>query len=133
VDTGGQILALKNDALDVTPWTVTLGAEYRFTWMGRDSFVRGDYEYNSKRTTAIPAEDPGTKYYDHGLVPNPATNQLSLRAGMNFEKWDLALFAENVLNAHPRLNLTHQDKFTQLYEAQTLRPRTIGVAATYRY
>jgi iron complex outermembrane recepter protein len=133
VDTGGQILALKNDALDVTPWTVTVGAEYRFTWLNRDAFVRGDYEYNSKRTTAIPAEDPGTKYYDPGLVPNPATNQLSLRAGVNFDKWDLALFAENVLNAHPRLNLAHQDKYTQLYEAQTLRPRTIGVAATYRY
>lgn len=133
VDTGGQILALKNDALDVTPWTVTVGAEYRFTWLSRDAFVRGDYEYNSKRTTAIPAEDPGTKYYDPGLVPNPATNQLSLRAGVNFDKWDLALFAENVLNAHPRLNLAHQDKYTQLFEAQTLRPRTIGVAATYRY
>lgn len=133
VDTGGQILALKNDALDVTPWTVTLGAEYRFEWLGRDAFVRGDYEYNSKRTTAIPAEDPGTKYYDAGLVPNPATNQLSLRAGMNFDKWDLALFAENVLNAHPRLDLTHQDKYTTLYEAKTLRPRTIGIAATYHY
>ena len=58
---------------------------------------------------------------------------MSLRGGINLGRWDLALFAENLFNAHPQLNLQHQDKFTLLYEAQTFRPRTIGMAASFRY
>src|SRR5262249_8700324 len=106
--TGGQVLALKGDSLDVTPWTATIGAQYNFDLLRRRAFIRGDYEYNSKRTTRIAAEDPGTKYYDPGLVPNPATSQMSLRGGVNLGRWDLALYANNLFNAHPQLNLGHQ-------------------------
>ncbi len=133
LSSGGDVLALKGDALDVTPWTVAAAAEYKFTLLDHDAFVRTDYEYNSRRTTATTAEDPGTKYFDPGLRPNPATNQVSVRGGLNWNKWDLALFADNLLNAHPQLNLTHQDKFTLLYEAGTFRPRTVGVSASYHY
>jgi outer membrane receptor protein involved in Fe transport len=129
----GSILAIKGDALDVTPWTTTLGAEYRFKVLGHDGFWRADWEFASKRTTRTAAEDPGTTYYDAGLRPNPATNQVSLRAGLTLAKWDFALFGENLLNAHPQLNLTHEDQYTQLYEAQTLRPLTIGLSAAFHY
>lgn len=129
----GQVLALKGDSLDVTPWTVSAGAQYNFDLLRRRAFIRGDYEYNGKRTTPIAAEDPGTKYYDPGLVPNPAYSQVSLRSGVNLGRWDLALYAENLFDAHPQLNLQHQDKYTLLYEAQTLRPRTVGLAASFRY
>jgi outer membrane receptor protein involved in Fe transport len=132
-DTNGDILAAKGDALDVAPWTVTLGAQYNFQLMGRPAFVRADDEYASKRTTPIPAEDPTNVNYDAGLKPDPATNQLSLRAGLTVDKWDLAVYANNVLNSHPQLNLQHQDSGTLLYEAETFRPLTIGVAATFRY
>jgi hypothetical protein len=47
--------------------------------------------------------------------------------------WDVALFMNNVFNAHPRLDLNHQDTATLLYEATTLRPRTAGVTVTVRY
>jgi hypothetical protein len=40
---------------------------------------------------------------------------------------------ENVLNAHPQLNLAHQDSGTALYTAESLRPRTTGITASYRY
>ena len=129
----GKVLAVKGDALDITPWTVALGAQYSFDLLQRNAFIRADYQYNSKRTTPTPAEDPNTGYYDPGLVPNPATSQMSLRGGINLGRWDLALFAENLFNAHPQLNLQHQDKFTLLYEAQTFRPRTVGIAASFRY
>ena len=129
----GQILAKKGDALDVTPWTVALGAQYRFALREHDSFVRADYEFASKRTKPIPGEDPNTTYYDSGLVPNPVTNQVSLRAGITIAKVDWAIYAENLFNAHPRLNLQHQDQYTTLYEAETLRPLTVGFAASYRY
>ena len=126
-------LSIKGDALDVTPWTVSFGAQYNFTIFDHDAFIRGDDEFNSKRTTPTAAEDSNTVYYDPGLVPNPATNQLSLRGGVSIAKWDLAVFADNVLDAHPQLNLTHQDRYTLLFEAQTFRPRTIGVSSSYRF
>jgi len=132
-DVFNNILAEKGDALDVVPWTVTLGAQYNFHVFDHPAFLRADDEFNSKRTTPIPAEDPATTYYDPGLVPNPATNLLNLRAGMSVDKWDLALYINNALNAHPQLNLQHQDSDTLLYEAQTFRPLTVGFAATFRY
>jgi outer membrane receptor protein involved in Fe transport len=133
LDANGDVLNVKGDALDLAPWTVTVAAQYAFTVMGREGFLRADYEFASKRTAPIPNEDPATAFYDPGLVPNPATHQVSMRAGVTIGAWDLALYANNLLNAHPVLNLTHQDSATTLYEATTLRPRTIGMAATFKY
>ena len=127
------ILALKGDALDVVPWTVTLGGQYDFTVWDLPAFGRFDYEFNSKRTTRIPGEDPGTTYFDSGLVPNPATNLVAIRGGVTVKKWEFELYVENLLDSHPQLDLAHQDSGTALYEAQTFRPRTIGMAASYRF
>ena len=129
----GAVLALKGDALDATPWTVTVGAQYDFTLMGKDAFVRADYEFNSRRDRPLPEEDAGTTYFDPGLVPDPATNLVSIRGGATIGTLDLALFVDNLFNAHPQLDLNHQDSGTALYEATTFRPRTIGISANYRY
>jgi outer membrane receptor protein involved in Fe transport len=133
LSSNGAILAIKGDSLGAVPWTVTVGAQYNFRFLDQDAFIRGDDEFESHRTTPIPGEDPGTTYYDPGLVPNPATNQLSARAGVTFPKWEIELFVNNLLNAHPQLDLTHQDQFTTLFEATTFRPRTVGISATVRY
>ena len=133
IDASMSTLALKGDALDAVPWTVSVGAQYNFSLMGKDAFVRADYEFNSRRTRPTPAEDPGTTYYDPGLVPDPRTNLVSARAGATIGSLDLALFVDNLLNAHPRLNLNHQDSGTALFEATTFRPRTFGLSANYRY
>jgi outer membrane receptor protein involved in Fe transport len=130
----GVLLAAKGDVLDVAPWTVSLGAQYDFTLMDHDGFIRADYEFQSRRTHAIPAEDPlVVNFYDPGLVPNPATNLVSLRTGMTFTKFNVALYVDNLFDAHPQLDLQHQDGGTALFEANTFRPRTIGVALDYRY
>ncbi|MGI8839474.1 MAG: TonB-dependent receptor [Caulobacteraceae bacterium] len=133
LDANGDVLNVKGDSLDVVPWTVTLGAQFNFPLMARDGYFRVDYEYNSRRTTPIPNEDPATAFYDPGLVANPATNLVSARLGLNLMKWDVALFVDNLFNSHPQLNLNHQDQDTPLYEATTFRPRTIGLSANVRY
>ncbi len=102
--------------------------------LGHDSYVRLDYEFQSSETGVTPARDPVTTSFDPGLVAQPQTNVVTLRAGMTFNNnINVAVFADNLLNSHPQLNLTHQDEFTLLYEAETLRPRTIGITAAYRY
>jgi outer membrane receptor protein involved in Fe transport len=131
--TGFQI-STKGDVLDVAPWTLSLGAQYNFTVYDHDGFIRADYEYSSKRTKPIPTEDPNnTGAYVNGLVPDPATNQVSMRAGLSLGKADVAIFVENLLNAHPQLNLQHQDGGTALFEATSLRPRTVGLALSYKF
>ena len=133
LDTFGNILAEKGDALDVAPWTVTVGAQYNFDLFSRPAFIRADYEFKSKRTTPIPAEDPNTTYFDPGLVPDPQTQLVNLRAGVTLSNFDVAVFAYNVFNSHPQLDLTHEDSSTLLYEAQTFRPLTVGVAVNIKY
>ncbi len=133
LDINGDVLNEKGDSLDVAPWTVTLAAQYSFKLFDQDAFVRGDYEFQSRRTAPIPNEDPNTAFYDGGLVPDPSTHQVSMRAGLTFGKVDLAVFANNLFNAHPQLSLQHQDSNTLLYEATTFRPRTIGLSANFHY
>ena len=131
--TAGLIQAIAGDKLPGSPWTLSLGAQYNTQMMGHDSFFRIDYEFSSAETGLSPSRDPGTSLYDAGLVGEPETNQLSMRAGMTLSDFDLAVFGQNILNAHPQLDLNHQDNKTLLFEAATLRPRTIGISATYHY
>jgi len=135
LDASGDVLQVAGDALEGEngPWTATVGVQYNFTVLDKDAFVRVDDEFQNKRTTPNPNEDPRTAFYDPGLQPNPATNQLSLRGGVTIAQCNLALFINNLTNSQPRLNLTHEDSATALYEAETLRPRTIGLAASFKY
>ncbi len=133
LDANGDILNEKGDALEVAPWTLAVGVQYDFTVLNRDAFARVDDEFQSRRTTPIPNEDPATAFYDSGLRPDPATNLLALRLGVSLERWDIAVFANNLLDTHPQLNLQHQDASTALFEATTLRPRTVGMAANYKF
>lgn len=129
----GAIIVYRGDSLGISPWTVALGAEYDFSAFGRDGFIRADYEFASRDDRLTPQRQPGSGTYDPHLVPDPATNFVSMRAGTTIGDWDFALFMENVLDAHPQLDLNHQDQYTELYEATTFRPRTTGIAINYRY
>jgi outer membrane receptor protein involved in Fe transport len=129
---GGQLLASKGDKLPGSPWTFSLGAQYNTPFFGHDAFVRMDYQYESTTPTNVVTHDPLSSSYDPALVPNPAKNIFTLRAGATFGNLALTLFADNLFNAHPKLDLTHQDSATLLFEATAERPRTIGITATYR-
>jgi iron complex outermembrane receptor protein len=129
----GNLLARKGDALDIVPWTTTIGVQYDFLIQDYSAFVRADYEFSSRRNRPIIAEDPATRYYDAGLHPDPATNLVSLRTGITLDKLEFNLFMDNVFDAHPQLHLAHQDKYTLLYTAETFRPRTTGISVSYRF
>src|SRR5262249_26351517 len=115
------------------PWSFSFGAQYDTKIWEHDSFLRLDYEFSSNEIGLTPERDPATTLFDGGLVPEPQINRLSIRGGMSFDRFNVALFMDNVLNAHPELDLNHQDEDTLLYEASTLRPRTFGLTVTYRY
>lgn len=133
VDANGDLLSAKGDWLNVSPWTLTVGAQYGFKVAGDPGFVRLDYEFISHRPGTQPSQDPATAFYDPGLVTDGANHLVSFRAGLELEHWGLAVYVNNLLNTHPRFDLTHQDQFTTLYEARTFRPRTISLAASFNY
>jgi outer membrane receptor protein involved in Fe transport len=132
-ESAGLILADKGNKLPGSPWTFSLGAQYSDNILGRDSFIRVDYEFTSRETGLTPERDPNTTLYDGGLIPEAETDNVSLRAGMTLDSTVVSVFADNLLDSHPQLDLNHQDSNTLLYEASTLRPRTIGVNAVYHY
>ncbi len=125
-------LANKGDTIPgVSPWTVTVGGQYDFTIGGADGFVRADYEFASRNPYLTTAANNATG--DPALINDPQTNQVSARAGMTFGKLEVQVFGNNLLNSHPQLGITHQDQFTALFEAETLRPRTLGMSVGYKF
>jgi len=125
-------LTARGEALPGSPWSASLGAQYNMTAWGHEGYIRADYEYSGKSYCTIGAYSSSTASYDPSLVPDPAYSQVSARAALTFGNLNLALFAQNIFDAHPQLNLSHQDSATILFEAETLRPRTIGLTATYK-
>ncbi len=136
----GLLLARNGDKLPGSPWTFSIGAQYTTQVMGHDAFLRMDYQFASRETGHTPSRDPfvdpvfgNTTSFDPALLPQPETNIFSLRGGMTFDRIAVNVFADNLFNSQPQLNYGHQDSDTLLFEAETLRPRTIGISATYRY
>jgi outer membrane receptor protein involved in Fe transport len=131
-DATTPLLVADGDTLGGAPWTLAAGAQYSFLVGDWASFVRADYAFAARNPWTEPAHNPATSAFDPGLSANPATSHLSLRAGTALGKWELEVFVQNLLDAHPQLDLTHQDAATLLYEASTLRPRTFGMSLSYR-
>ncbi|HEY3638531.1 MAG TPA: TonB-dependent receptor [Rhizomicrobium sp.] len=133
----GSLLVGSGEAIGsqpyISPWTFTAGAEYDFEAFGNESYARLDDEFASENNWPLATQNPLSESYDPHLVSDPATNSLAARAGMTFDNWDAAIFMNNVLDSHPRLDLNHQDTNTLLYEASTFRPRTTGIEVNYRF
>jgi outer membrane receptor protein involved in Fe transport len=133
----GSLLVGNGDAIGgqpwISPWTATAGAEYDFQILERDAYFRADYEFASHNSWPLVTQNPASESFDPNLVADPATSFVSARLGATIGTLDASLFMNNVLDAHPKLDLNHQDSSTLLYEASTFRPRTTGITLTYRY
>ncbi len=142
-----------------SPWTITLGAEYKFKLFERSTYIRMDAEHETKNSRLTAAEDPATVQYAacstaSGSVVScaytpSATTFVSLRAGQEFSGWNISGFIDNLFDTHTTTNYNYQgvDGFgpaipgtygnapvaTPLYRNFTFRPRTFGITATYRY
>jgi iron complex outermembrane receptor protein len=159
---GGETVAppvvSKGDRLLGAPWTILASAEYAApiaAWAGRTVYVRLDYQRTTAQTALIPGIDYKNALFDDTVPGLPATKDLSLRAGMRFSGVDVSLFATNLTNDHPLMFASRdianncvsgyscgtQPMATypgsvntdNLYFGRGVKPRTIGVTATYRY
>jgi outer membrane receptor protein involved in Fe transport len=118
------------------PWSFVGSAEYVFAqWRDRAPYVRADFQYQTAQTALLPGQDVANGLNDTTIPGLPINRNLNLRGGMRWDGIDVSVFANNVTDTHPQLFLSRDiaADFDQQYFARGVRPRTVGVTATYRY
>jgi len=118
----------------VSPWNVGAALEYSAALArGATATLRADDIFRSRNPGPFAANDPNSVSDWPGVPPDPSTNLLNLRATVQWASYATSLFVNNALDAHPVLlrNTTSFD--FALSVAQTFRPRTLGLAASWRY
>ena len=127
------------DHLVGSPWTALLSAEYAphlNVFGGSTGYVRVDYQHTSAQSDLLPGQNAKNALYDTTIPGLPTTQNVNLRAGMRLYGLDLSVFANNLTNEHPVLFASRDSTnaaVDNLYYGRSVRPRTIGLTATYRY
>jgi len=126
------------------PWNIAIGAQYDFKVAERATFVRLDWEYTSRNPWLAAVQDPASVQYDANVYTLSPTHFASLRGGMTFGDWQVALFCDNLFDSHTTINyeLSQTDANNPAYlanplaptslqqNAYTWQPRTIGITVT---
>lgn len=128
-----RIVVNKGNSLGVAPWTASLSADYRYTFMQRSLYLRGDVAYSAHNSDLLPNMDPTTTSYDATAIQAPSTYLVNVRAGLELRGWDVSVFATNLLNETRALSHTHHTRSSPLFFLTTFDPRTVGVTATMRF
>jgi outer membrane receptor protein involved in Fe transport len=143
-------IATDGDALLGAPWSFTGSAEYHFAeWAGHMPYARVDFQHQTAQHALLPQQNVNNGLFDNTLPGLPVINNLSLRAGVRFNGFDVSAYANNVMNSNPLIFEardiaptagppgTGANQLTpttdKLYFGRGVRPRTIGLTATYRY
>lgn len=133
---GGQraVLASRGDRVPFVPrWSGRFGAEVRarLARLGR-MFLRTEYQFASAFRRA---PSPVAFSYDPLVYRGAAYGAVQARMGLEHEDWKLSLFVRNLLN--DRSILFSSAEFVPVtgspLRQTTLRPRTIGLAASIQF
>src|SRR5581483_2300232 len=131
-----QLLAKDGDPLLSTPrWQGDLSLSY--TWAVRDGwdlYARTDSTYSGRYFRTY---SQGVNGFIGAIRDGESIFDLSLRGGVRFDSWDVSAFVKNLTdNATP----LYEDVGTvagtygaRAVRSISMRPRTVGVTATYRY
>ncbi len=126
------------------PWTVAVGPQYSFKALGRDAFVRFDWEYTSRNPWLAPVQDPNSVQYNPNSFTLSSTTFASLRAGVTQGKLQIAAFCDNLFDSRTTTNYAQvqvdafNPNINQALPSSvqqnnfTFRPRTVGLTFTYR-
>jgi outer membrane receptor protein involved in Fe transport len=124
--------ARKGDKVGGPPLTATLSGDYEQQIFEDDkAYLHLDYEYVSRGPVidySIFGADPLSRRSDD-------YGQLNARVGVQMRGADVSMFVNNMLDSSPILSHERGSlgPTDNLFTATTIRPRTIGVTATYRY
>jgi len=128
-----QPVVTEGDRLPGAPWTFLASVEYDFPAIeNRKPYLRIDYQLATAQTALQPIQDPNNGVSDPTYTGLPQIKNLSLRAGLRWGGFDLSLFGQNLTDSHPVLTHSEDTTTSGLFYDHTIRPRTIGITATYR-
>ena len=131
------------------PVTASLGLQYDFRLFGHGSFVRVDDEYQARSSWLTPQQDQVTQQYDPANYTLPGMNTMQMRGGIRFGEWRIEAFVDNLTDTHPVTSYSWSidpglcaqngtvtpacEQGSRLQRQWTLRPRTFGLTAIFRY
>jgi outer membrane receptor protein involved in Fe transport len=95
--------------------SASVGVQYSFDLANRESYVRADWSYVDESLTSLGAPD---------VVTTDSYSKLDMRAGIRFERFDLAIFGSNLTDENALVGVFNLDR------GWRLRPRTIGIEAS---
>jgi len=133
---------LAGDRLPVPPLAYSLTGQYDFQILDRySSYVRVDYQYSSNFQQT---PGPGTTSYLPDAFMLGEIHDASIRFGVKVKSVDLALFSNNVLASKDITSLTGgrsgcsdaactKASTLNLLTGTTLRPREVGITASYHF
>ena len=118
----------------IPPVVLAIDGQYNFPLSrGKTLYLWAQDVYRSRNPGPFSALNPANFIsYNPGVVGDPATNQLNGRIGLLVGKFNLSVFANNLLNAQPQLSLADSQAGDPRFYAYTSRPRTIGLNVTFR-
>lgn len=109
-------------------WASTLAIDYTWTAFGdAEAYIGGDIRYTGDRVGAFTTATPFGLF---SRVELPAYTLVDLRAGVDFDRFDVGLFARNITNDDSPVSFGGSFAAPQ---AGVPRPRTIGVQVTARF
>ena len=116
-----------------TTFNASVDYDFPLPAAGADAsaFVHANFRYVDDRVTLFPANPSYVGYFDL-----PSYELVGLRAGLQWERWSVEAFADNVFDERPNLN---QTLFYRAFDKipgtaiVTSRPRTIGLRLAFTY
>ena len=143
VTQGGIVIVREGEAVNgafdftsVSPWNLAASVVYQVQ-LGNDltADFRAQDVFRSQNPGPFALQDPQSLLYSPGYRPDPATNLVNLRATVRSGRYEAALFVNNAFNSLPtiqQLNATGVAT-TERLDAATFRPRTVGLAVSWRF
>lgn len=128
----GAIIIEKGDPVDTSApeFSYTLSGQYDFNLLNNSAFLRLDYSYADEAK----ARSSNVFDFDPELTQSDELSLINLRGGVSLvNNVDVSVFINNVTGEQPEFYRFRFNQFSPLFTNTTLRPRTIGVNAMYRY
>jgi iron complex outermembrane recepter protein len=129
-----QPLVAEDNSLGIQPWSFVFTADYERPLSDKLAlYANTTVTHRSRDDGTTAFLEPRSISYDPWRVNAEAATLLNVRLGFKIGGLDLSAFADNLLNDDARLSRNHDHLNTRLFKDTSLRPRTIGLTAIYRY
>jgi iron complex outermembrane recepter protein len=131
---GGYVIAERGTVVGGVPhvpppWNGTLYIRYQWPMVQGSAYVRAEEIATSHNPGPFTESNPRALGDSPSYQSDPATDRLNLQLGVHWTRWDIKLFANNVMNSLPALQRNVDAGGSTLMYAYTFRPRTVGLSA----